>query len=204
MVCFNCDTTALRTCMHSNKYKNVLVENHLCRPIINGKFEEKTCGEGPSLSTMFDDDRHLQGLVNNIRVILHSLILIMNDVITVILPGIVSCHWSYLCKSIRRLWPQPLMLQISMRTHLNHTASSTEKMNNVTWKLSDSKNMVCNMQDVALDFHLEYLKCVELNRTCSIHKHCFEFSPLKLSCRCRILQRSLVTLPQAAQYGRSN
>ena len=78
--------------MHSNKYKNVLVKNHLCRPIINGKFEEKTCGEGPSLSTMFDDDRHLQGLVNNIRVILHSLILMMNDVITVILPGIVSCH----------------------------------------------------------------------------------------------------------------
>ena len=57
--------------MHDYKYKNVLVENHLCRPIINGKFEEKTCGEGPSLSTMFDDDRHLQGLVNNIRVITH-------------------------------------------------------------------------------------------------------------------------------------
>lgn len=38
------------------------------RPIINGKFEEKTCGEGPSLATMFDDDRHLQGLVSNIRV----------------------------------------------------------------------------------------------------------------------------------------
>ena len=39
-----------------------------CRPIINNKFEEKSCGEGPSLATMFDDDKHLQGLVHSIRV----------------------------------------------------------------------------------------------------------------------------------------
>ena len=39
----------------------------LLRPIINNKFEDKTCGDGPSLTTMFDDDRHLQTLVNNIR-----------------------------------------------------------------------------------------------------------------------------------------
>ena len=31
----------------------------LRRPIINGKMEEKTCGEGPSLISMFDDDTHL-------------------------------------------------------------------------------------------------------------------------------------------------
>ncbi|XP_074661680.1 dynein axonemal heavy chain 6-like [Tubulanus polymorphus] len=37
------------------------------RPIINNKFEDKTCGEGPSLTTMFDDDRHLQTIVQNIR-----------------------------------------------------------------------------------------------------------------------------------------
>ena len=120
--------------MYNYKYKNVLVENHLCRPIINGKFEEKTCGDGPSLSTMFDDDRHLQGLVNNIRVIphfdfnneqCHNNYISRNSMMSI----------SYLFKSIRKLWPQPLMLQISTRTHLNHIASSTEKMNNVTWKL---------------------------------------------------------------------
>lgn len=38
------------------------------RPIINGKVEEKTVGEGPSLSTMFEDDRHLQKIIQRIRV----------------------------------------------------------------------------------------------------------------------------------------
>lgn len=37
------------------------------RPIINNKFEEKTCGDGPSLCTMFDDDKHLNSLIQNIR-----------------------------------------------------------------------------------------------------------------------------------------
>ncbi|KAK7497834.1 hypothetical protein BaRGS_00010968 [Batillaria attramentaria] len=37
------------------------------RPIINNKFEEKTCGDGPSLSTMFEDDKHLQTIIHNIR-----------------------------------------------------------------------------------------------------------------------------------------
>jgi dynein heavy chain len=37
------------------------------RPIINNKFEEKSCGDGPSLSTMFEDDRHLQNIIQNIR-----------------------------------------------------------------------------------------------------------------------------------------
>ncbi len=41
------------------------------RPIINNKFEEKSCGEGPSLATMFDDDKHLQGLLHSIRVCTH-------------------------------------------------------------------------------------------------------------------------------------
>lgn len=39
----------------------------LCRPIINGKMEEKTCGEGPSLISMFDDDTHLQQIIKNIK-----------------------------------------------------------------------------------------------------------------------------------------
>ncbi|XP_005111328.3 dynein heavy chain 6, axonemal, partial [Aplysia californica] len=37
------------------------------RPIINNKFEDKTCGEGPSLGTMFEDDKHLQTIIHNIR-----------------------------------------------------------------------------------------------------------------------------------------
>ncbi|CAE1329167.1 DNAH [Acanthosepion pharaonis] len=37
------------------------------KPIINGKFEEKSCGDGPSLATMFEDDKHLQGLVAEIQ-----------------------------------------------------------------------------------------------------------------------------------------
>ncbi|XP_046331899.2 dynein axonemal heavy chain 6-like [Haliotis rufescens] len=37
------------------------------RPIINNKFEEKTCGDGPSLGTMFEDDKHLQTIIYSIR-----------------------------------------------------------------------------------------------------------------------------------------
>ena len=35
--------------------------------MINGKVEEKTCGEGPSLNNMFDDDYHLRDVINNIK-----------------------------------------------------------------------------------------------------------------------------------------
>lgn len=41
------------------------------RPMINNKFEEKSCGEGPSLGAMFEDDRHLQGLITQIKNALH-------------------------------------------------------------------------------------------------------------------------------------
>ena len=44
----------------------LLVLSH--RPFINGKVEEKTAGDGPSLATMFEDDRHLQGIIQNIKV----------------------------------------------------------------------------------------------------------------------------------------
>ena len=37
------------------------------RPIINRKFEEKTCGEGPKLDIMFDDDQHLKNIENKCR-----------------------------------------------------------------------------------------------------------------------------------------
>ncbi|BFZ25685.1 hypothetical protein BsWGS_28724 [Bradybaena similaris] len=36
------------------------------RPIINNKFEDKTCGEGPSLAVMFEDDKNLQTVVKSI------------------------------------------------------------------------------------------------------------------------------------------
>jgi len=44
------------------------------RPIINNKFEEKTCGDGPSLTSMFDDDRHLNGLIERIKVLLYFIV----------------------------------------------------------------------------------------------------------------------------------
>ncbi|KAG9480610.1 hypothetical protein GDO78_012200 [Eleutherodactylus coqui] len=37
------------------------------QPTINNKLEEKTCGEGPSLRSMFEDDKHLQSLVSQIK-----------------------------------------------------------------------------------------------------------------------------------------
>ncbi|XP_070598423.1 dynein axonemal heavy chain 6 isoform X2 [Erythrolamprus reginae] len=37
------------------------------RPVINNKIEEKTCGEGPSLSAMFKDDKHLQTIILQIQ-----------------------------------------------------------------------------------------------------------------------------------------
>lgn len=37
------------------------------RPIINRKFEEKTCGEGPKLDIMFEDDQHLKSQENKCR-----------------------------------------------------------------------------------------------------------------------------------------
>ncbi|CAM5115591.1 unnamed protein product [Eretmochelys imbricata] len=42
------------------------------RPIINNKIEEKTCGEGPSLSTMFKDDKHLQAIIQQIKETVYS------------------------------------------------------------------------------------------------------------------------------------
>jgi dynein heavy chain len=42
------------------------------RPIINRKFEEKTCGEGPKLMIMFDDDQHLKNLEAKCRECLNA------------------------------------------------------------------------------------------------------------------------------------
>ena len=42
------------------------------RPLINRKPEEKTCGEGPSLEAIFDDDTHLQDISASIQVHLHN------------------------------------------------------------------------------------------------------------------------------------
>nr|XP_015200901.1 PREDICTED: dynein heavy chain 6, axonemal [Lepisosteus oculatus] len=37
------------------------------QPMINNKVEEKTCGDGPSLETMFEDDKHLQTIIQDIK-----------------------------------------------------------------------------------------------------------------------------------------
>ena len=37
-------------------------------PKINDRYEEKTCGEGPQLQSMFDDDKHLRSIVESIKV----------------------------------------------------------------------------------------------------------------------------------------
>ena len=42
------------------------------RPMINRKFEEKVCGEGPKLEIMFDDDHHLKGLESKCRECLNA------------------------------------------------------------------------------------------------------------------------------------
>jgi len=39
-----------------------------CRPVVNQKHELKTCGNGPSLMTMFDDDKNMQTLINDVDV----------------------------------------------------------------------------------------------------------------------------------------
>ncbi|XP_056004113.1 dynein axonemal heavy chain 6-like isoform X1 [Ostrea edulis] len=50
--------------------QNLVPDNYFdafTHPIINNKFEEKTCGDGPSLATMFEDDKHLQSIIADIR-----------------------------------------------------------------------------------------------------------------------------------------
>ncbi|KAM8939967.1 dynein axonemal heavy chain 6 [Pelodytes ibericus] len=42
------------------------------QPIINNKLEEKTCGDGPSLSTMFEDDKHLQDIIYQLKETIQS------------------------------------------------------------------------------------------------------------------------------------
>ncbi|MGH0137779.1 UNVERIFIED_CONTAM: hypothetical protein FKN15_025198 [Acipenser sinensis] len=37
------------------------------QPTINNKTEEKTCGDGPSLASMFEDDKHLHSIVQEIK-----------------------------------------------------------------------------------------------------------------------------------------
>jgi len=36
--------------------------------MINNKLEEKTCGDGPSIATMFSDDKDMQTLIENVQV----------------------------------------------------------------------------------------------------------------------------------------
>ncbi|XP_075260085.1 dynein axonemal heavy chain 6-like isoform X4 [Convolutriloba macropyga] len=36
-------------------------------PKINDRYEEKTCGEGPQLQAMFDDDKHLRSIIESVK-----------------------------------------------------------------------------------------------------------------------------------------
>lgn len=45
-------------------------------PYINNKLEEKTCGPGPSLSAVFEDDKNFQTIILQIKVYLLLLKLI--------------------------------------------------------------------------------------------------------------------------------
>ena len=38
------------------------------RPMINKNFEEKTCGDGPSLEAIFNDDRYLLGIFCSFKI----------------------------------------------------------------------------------------------------------------------------------------
>lgn len=40
-------------------------------PYINNKLEEKTCGSGPSLSAVFDDDKNFHTIILQIKVYFH-------------------------------------------------------------------------------------------------------------------------------------
>ncbi|XP_043915244.1 dynein axonemal heavy chain 6 [Protopterus annectens] len=46
--------------------------NAFTQPIINNKTEEKTCGDGPSLSTIFEDDNHLLFITQKIKEAIQS------------------------------------------------------------------------------------------------------------------------------------
>ena len=37
-------------------------------PKINDRYEEKSCGEGPQLQAMFDDDKHLLSIIESVKV----------------------------------------------------------------------------------------------------------------------------------------
>ncbi|KAG7458844.1 hypothetical protein MATL_G00224900 [Megalops atlanticus] len=41
--------------------------NAFTQPIINGKVEEKICGDGPSVEAMLEEDKHLQAVIQNIK-----------------------------------------------------------------------------------------------------------------------------------------
>ncbi|GAB1605440.1 dynein axonemal heavy chain 6 isoform X2 [Argonauta hians] len=49
------------------------------QPVINGKYEEKTCGDGPSLSVMFEEDKFLHQLVTNIKDVLSFAFNVANE-----------------------------------------------------------------------------------------------------------------------------
>ena len=65
--------TYVKLCAHvreCRQFDNYMLLNHCNRPLINGKLEDKSCGDGPSLDSIFEDDVHLQQLIEGILVCL--------------------------------------------------------------------------------------------------------------------------------------
>ena len=51
-----------------NQFLNKALYIFFASPIINGKVEDRNVGEGPSLTMMFEDDKHLQYLTEQLMV----------------------------------------------------------------------------------------------------------------------------------------
>ena len=45
-----------------------LVHINFCRPIINNKVEERTCGNGPNLADIFEDDAEIINVAQSVHV----------------------------------------------------------------------------------------------------------------------------------------
>lgn len=58
-------------------------------PYINNKLEEKTCGLGPSLSAVFDDDKNFHTIILQIKVYLLLLKLITKKLSNIFSPFII-------------------------------------------------------------------------------------------------------------------
>ena len=57
-------TLYIRKCGHVHMHMSVPPGLYGCRPMINEKLEDKTCGDGPNLRAVLEDDQCLVELCN--------------------------------------------------------------------------------------------------------------------------------------------